>query len=125
MAVSLESRVPLLDKRIVDMVSTMPAGMKFKGGQMKYLLKKAVSHIVPKSINDRKDKMGFPVPLHMWAKKEASGFISDVLLSKASRERGIFDIKKLETLIQSEQAFGRNLWGAICLELWFKEFMDG
>ena len=40
MSVSIESRVPLLDRRIVDLISRMPAGMKFKGGEMKYLLKK-------------------------------------------------------------------------------------
>jgi len=42
MSVSIESRVPLLDRRIVDLISRMPAGMKFKGGEMKYLLKKTI-----------------------------------------------------------------------------------
>ena len=63
MAVSLESRVPLLDKRIVDLVSSIPVQMKFKGGEIKYILKKAVKNILPKEILNRKDKMGFPVPL--------------------------------------------------------------
>lgn len=42
MSVSIESSVPLFDRRIVDLISRMPAGMKFKGGEMKYLLKKTV-----------------------------------------------------------------------------------
>ena len=68
MSVSIESRVPLLDRRIVDLISTMPAGMKFKGGEMKYLLKKTVKNIMPEKIMKRKDKMGFPVPLHFGQK---------------------------------------------------------
>ena len=58
MAVSVESRVPLLDKRIVDLISRMPAGMKFKGAEMKYLLKRATKDLLPEQIINRKDKMG-------------------------------------------------------------------
>ena len=124
MAVSLESRVPLLDRRIVDLVSTMPASMKFKGAEAKYLLKKAAKNILPEAILNRKDKMGFPVPLHLWAKDGARDFIHDVLLSKQCRERGIFDVASLERLIHNERAFGRSLWGALCIELWFRQFID-
>ncbi|MFP4060789.1 MAG: asparagine synthase (glutamine-hydrolyzing) [Bacteroidota bacterium] len=124
MAVSLESRVPLLDKRIVDLVSVMPAGMKFRGGEMKYLLKRAVKDVLPESLMNRKDKMGFPVPLHIWSKNNASGFFKDVLLSKDARERGVFNISNIEHLIDNEVAFGRSLWGILSLELWFKQFID-
>ncbi len=124
MANSLESRVPLLDRRIVDLVSGMPAGMKFKGAEMKYLLKKTIKHWLPSSILDRKDKMGFPVPLHIWAKNDASTFFKDVLLTSDCKSRGIFDNKKLENLINNERSFGRSLWGVLSLELWFKQFID-
>lgn len=124
MAVSLESRVPLLDKRIVNLISSMPVAMKFKGGEMKYILKKAVKNILPSAILNRKDKMGFPVPLSQWAKNGASDFIKDILLSRRCRERGIFAPDKITALIQNERPFGRALWGALCLELWFREFMD-
>ena len=59
MAVSLESRVPLLDRRIVDLISRMPASMKFKGGELKYLLKKTIKNVMPEAIMNRKEKMGF------------------------------------------------------------------
>ena len=124
MAVSIESRVPLLDRRIVDLVSRMPAGMKFKGGEMKYLLKKTIKNVMPRKIMERKDKMGFPVPLHLWARNSAKGFILDTLLSKNARERGIVDPKYVENLIDSERPFGRGLWGILCLELWFQQFID-
>ena len=124
MAVSIESRVPLLDRRIVDLISRMPAGMKFKGAEMKYLLKRIVKDIIPDKILNRKDKMGFPVPLDLWAKNKAKDFILDTLLSKNARERNIVDPKYVEELITSEHPFGRGLWGILCLELWFQQFID-
>lgn len=124
MAVSLESRVPLLDKRIVNLIASMPVAMKFKGGEMKYILKKAVKSILPEPILKRKDKMGFPVPLSQWAKNGASDFIKDILLSKKCQERGIFAPKRIKALIDTEQPYGRALWGALCLELWFRQFID-
>jgi len=124
MAVSIESRVPLLDRRIVDLISRMPAGMKFKGGEMKYLLKKTIKDVIPRKIMNRKEKMGFPVPLHIWAKNEAKGFILDTLLSKNAKERNIVNSKYVEDLISSERPFGRGLWGILCLELWFQQFID-
>ncbi|MFB6341471.1 asparagine synthase (glutamine-hydrolyzing) [Saccharicrinis sp. FJH62] len=124
MSVSLESRVPLLDRRIVDLVAKMPPAMKYKGAGMKYLLKKTTNDILPESIKNRKDKMGFPVPLHLWAKNGASDFIHDILLSKRSKERGIFNHASIEDLIKSERSFGRSLWGLLSLELWFTTFID-
>lgn len=125
MANSLESRVPLLDHRIVDLVTSMPPDMKFKGAEMKYLLKRAVKNLVPEKIISRKDKMGFPVPLHIWAKNNARDFFSDVLLSQRCRERGIFNMPEVERLIEQESAFGRRLWGLLNLELWFRTHIDG
>lgn len=124
MAVSLESRVPLIDYRIVELVASMPPSMKFKGAEMKYILKKSIQDILPREILNRKDKMGFPVPLHLWAKGDAQEFFKDVLLSKQCRERGIFNVKALEKQICHERAFGRTLWGMLSLELWFKTFID-
>lgn len=124
MAVSVESRVPLLDRRIVDLISHMPAGMKFKGGEMKYLFKRTIKDVIPRKIFNRKEKMGFPVPLHLWAKNNAKNFILDTLLSKSARERNIINSKYVEDLIASERPFGRGLWGILCLELWFQQFID-
>ena len=124
MAVSLESRVPLLDRRIVDLVSSMPPAMKFKGGEMKYILKRAIRDWLPPTILNRKDKMGFPVPLHLWAKNGAHDFICDTLMSSKSKQRGLYNHKKIEKLIESERPFGRESWGLLSLELWFSTFID-
>lgn len=124
MASSIESRVPLLDRRIVDLISVMPAGMKFNGGELKHLLKSTIKDIIPPEIFNRKDKMGFPVPLHIWSKNKAKDFILDVLLSKSSKERKIINTDYVEQLVNTEQPFSRGLWGILCLELWFKQFID-
>ena len=125
MASSLESRVPLLDHRITDLVASMPPGMKFEGGELKHMLKRAIRGLVPDAILERKDKMGFPVPLHLWARGRSRDFFSDVLLSQRCRERGLFDPGQVEKLMASEGAFGRQLWGLLNLELWYRTFIDG
>ena len=124
MAVSLESRVPLLDHRIADLVASMPPALKFKGGEMKYILKKAAGHLLPASVAARKDKMGFPVPLHLWANNRARDFFSDILLSPACRQRGLFNPSAVERLMGEERAFSRRLWGLLNVELWHRTFID-
>jgi asparagine synthase (glutamine-hydrolysing) len=124
MAASLESRVPLLDHRIVDLVSAMPAPLKFKGGEMKYALKRAIGDILPERILHRKDKMGFPVPLHLWASGKAQEFMRDIFSSRCCRSRGLFDAQAIEKLLNSEQPFGRKVWGLLNLELWYRQFVD-
>jgi asparagine synthase (glutamine-hydrolysing) len=125
MAVSLESRVPLLDARIVDLVTSMPPAMKFQAGRSKHILKRAVATLVPEAVLQRKDKMGFPVPLREWMKGgPVREFVRDILLSKRCRERGLFSAPALERLIDTEAAYGRQVWGALCLELWHLRFID-
>ena len=124
MAVSLESRVPLLDHRIADLVASMPPALKFKGAEMKYILKKAAGDLLPASVAARKDKMGFPVPLHLWARNRARDFFSDILLSPACRQRGLFDPSTVERLMGEERAFSRRLWGLLNVELWHRTFID-
>jgi asparagine synthase (glutamine-hydrolysing) len=124
MAVSLESRVPLLDPRIVDLIARVPPAIKFKGGEMKYLFKRAIRDLLPPTVMDRKDKMGFPVPLQLWARGKARDFFHDVLLSQRARERGLFNVEAVEKLIHQESAFSRVLWGLLQIELWHRQFID-
>lgn len=124
MSVSLESRVPLLDYRIVELIATMPPAMKFKGGEMKYIFKKVIADILPEKILQRKDKIGFAVPLNHWLKSKTSDFFKDIMLSTKARNRGIFNTNEVLKLIDNERLFGRKLWGIICLELWYQQFID-
>ena len=85
MAHGLESRVPLLDHELVELAATMPADVKFKDGTMKHVFKRATRSLVPDAIANRKDKMGFPVPLHEWIAGPARDFVADVFSSDAAR----------------------------------------
>lgn len=125
MSVSIESRVPLLDYRIVDLVTKMPPPLKFQGGKTKHIFKSAISEWLPKSVLNRKDKMGFPVPLKEWMNGGVvRDFVADTLLSSKSLERKIFSKKALQSMINSQGVGGRQLWGALCLELWHQVFID-
>lgn len=125
MAVSLESRVPLLDPRIVDLVTSMPPPLKFQGGQTKHILKKAIRGLLPAAVLDRKDKMGFPVPLQEWMQSGCvRDFVADILLSSRSLQRGIFNPQALQSMLNHQGVGGRQLWGALSLELWHRQFID-
>ncbi len=123
MSFSLESRVPLLDRRIVELVARIPPTIKWGGGRSKHIFKRAVEHLIPEKIMVRKDKKGFPVPLSEWLKGELRDFSHDILLSDAARQRGIYNIPHLEQAISVEKQFGRQTWGLLCMELWFQRFI--
>ncbi len=125
MSVSLESRVPLLDHRIADLVTRMPPTFRFKGGDTKRVFREAVRHLLPEEIFARRDKMGFPVPLAEWFRGPLRDFLADVLLSARARQRGLYRMDGVERLILKEAKFGRQVWGLLCLELWFRAFVDG
>ncbi len=126
MAVSLESRVPLLDHRIAELVASMPPIIKYKGGRSKHSFRQVVHHIVPTEIYQRKDKMGFPVPLSEWYRPgPVREFVRGTLLGDRARARGFIQTEQVETLLDSERPYGRGLWGLLSLELWMQTFLDG
>jgi asparagine synthase (glutamine-hydrolysing) len=124
MAVSLESRVPLLDYRIVQLIASMPPTMKFKAGQAKHIFKESIQNVIPSEILNRKDKKGFPVPLTEWYKGPIKEFVLDHLSSPKFQQRGIYDSNKIKHLLDREEKFGRQIWGLLCLELWYESFID-
>ncbi|MBS3186398.1 asparagine synthase (glutamine-hydrolyzing) [Pseudomonas sp. PCH44] len=124
MAASIESRVPLLDHRIVEFMATIPPNIKFAGGRMKHLFKESVKSSIPQTITDRKDKMGFPTPLTQWTKGVARDFVRDTLLSDQARRRGLYNLDVVEKMLGNEREFGRVVWGMLSLELWHRIFID-
>ncbi|MHB8073337.1 asparagine synthase (glutamine-hydrolyzing) [Desulfosporosinus fructosivorans] len=124
MAFGLESRIPLLDYRIAELIATIPPSVKFRGGESKALFKKAIKNIVPAQIFNRKDKMGFPVPLVQWYKGELRDYVGDILLGETTKQRGIYNTREIEGLLTHEGKFSRVVWGMLCLELWFRKFID-
>jgi asparagine synthase (glutamine-hydrolysing) len=127
MAHGLESRVPFLDHPLVELVATIPANVKFRNGELKRLLKESFSQKLPKAIRERKDKMGFPVPLNLWIKQGglARDYIGDTFSSHKARTRPyLCDGITLDSILDVQSIYGRNLWALLSLELWHQKFID-
>jgi asparagine synthase (glutamine-hydrolysing) len=125
MAHGLESRVPILDQPLIEFAATIPSNVKFENGDLKHLLKTTFAQVLPEKIINRKEKMGFPVPLNDWMKGDLSGFTSDIFSSKKARQREYLNPKfDIGSLISTETKFSRKLWGLLSLELWQQEFHD-
>jgi len=126
MAHSLEAREPLLDHRLVEFAATIPPEMLLRGGTTKWIFKEAMRGILPDDIIDRR-KHGFAVPLGRWFRGKLGGFVRDLLLTKRSRERGIFNPAAIENLVRSHEE-GRQLdlqiWTLLSFELWCRAFVD-
>lgn len=124
MAHGLESRVPLLDHALVEFAATVPADVKFRNGDMKHLLKEAARSVLPQTVMDRTDKMGFPTPLNEWLAGPARSFLMDTLSGSAALGRDFVDNAQVVRMIDKEPKIGRNLWALLCLELWQSSFHD-
>ena len=127
MAVSLESRVPLLDHRLMEFLATVPSTLKLRNGSGKYLLQRAMAQDLPGEILTRK-KMGFGVPLGAWFRRELRDMTRDVLLGPRARQRGIFRASEVDSLLATHDAGRRDcsarLWSLVCFELWMRQWVD-
>jgi asparagine synthase (glutamine-hydrolysing) len=126
MAHGLESRVPFLYRPLVELAATIPSNFKFKDGNMKHILRTSLGSMLPDSIANRTDKMGFPVPLQEWLVKEGNvrKFVTDILSSRCALERPLINNRAVLSGLGRELKFGRKLWGFLCLELWQRAFHD-
>ena len=124
MANGLESRVPLLDHKIVELAATIPADIKFKNGDMKHIFKNVTKPHLPKAILERKDKMGFPTPLNDWISGDAKPFVMDILGSSKAMNREIIDNRVVRDSLELEGKYSRKVWGLLSLEIWQKQFHD-
>jgi asparagine synthase (glutamine-hydrolysing) len=123
MAVSIESRVPILDYRVVELAAKIPTEIKLQGLEPKYIFKKAMKGIIPDAILQRKDKKGFPTPIQMWF-KEKPQFLRSILMDQSASSRGLFDQKEIEKLLESRDDNSWMIWSLLNVELWFKIFID-
>ena len=90
MAASLETRVPLLDHRLVEFAWTLPADMKVRNGQGKWILRQALNTFVPAPLMDR-PKMGFAIPLESWLRGPLQDWASDLLDERRVLDQGFLN----------------------------------
>ncbi|HEY0462292.1 MAG TPA: asparagine synthase (glutamine-hydrolyzing) [Pyrinomonadaceae bacterium] len=127
MAASIESRVPFLDHKLVELTAQMPVKMKLRGKETKFLLREAMKGILPAEILTR-SKMGFPVPVGNWFRNEFRHIVDEYILSERSLARGIFHADFVRELVARHNA-GENhderLWFLVNFEIWQRRFLDG
>jgi asparagine synthase (glutamine-hydrolysing) len=125
MAHSLEVRPPFLDPRIVDFAATLPARLKIRGFQQKFLLRELMRDKLPEVVLQRK-KTGFDIPAHGWFRGVLRGLLTDTLRPEAVEATGIFDARAIQTLIRDHMErrinAGYHLWGLLTLFLWMNRW---
>ena len=121
MGVSLEGRVPFLDHKFVELALGIPAALKTKNGDLKYILKKAVRGLIPDEVIDRK-KQGFGVPVYEWC----FGALGDRVkreLHEFCGQTDFIDRRAIDRLIEQRQ--GPQLWYLLNLAMWWKQYIAG
>ncbi len=119
MAVGLEAREPLLDHRLVEFCATLPASMRLRQGEGKWLMKKAMKPYLPREILYRQ-KMGFVTPISAWFREGLAGEASALAKSRTLGETGWFDMATIARIADEHRMgraeHGRTLWQFVMLE---------
>jgi asparagine synthase (glutamine-hydrolysing) len=125
MANSLEVRVPLLDHEFMELIATIPVGLKLKGRDGKHILKQALRPHVNSSILDR-SKRGFSIPLKDWLRKELKPVFEDSVLSCNSIVMDYLDRQYVESLWKKHQSglrdYAAELWSILFFAKWTDKF---
>lgn len=121
MKYSLETRVPVLDYRIVEFALNLSPDLKIKDGQTKYLLKQVLYDLVPKEYFDR-PKWGFSIPLAKWLKTDLKYLVDEYLSEEMTHKCGVLNYGQLEKLKKSffagEDNLYNRIWLVILLHKW-------
>jgi asparagine synthase (glutamine-hydrolysing) len=128
MANSLEARVPLLDHKLAELAANIPASLRLKGMKTKYILKKALTDIVPQEILQRQ-KQGFAMPIDTWLRNGLSDWCRELLSKRQIEKRGYFNYDTIRWIIEQHQKgrkdFSQHIWALVILEIWHTIFIDG
>lgn len=128
MAHALEVRVPLLDHKLVEWMSGLPASLKLHNGEGKYLFKKALEPYLPQEILYR-SKKGFAVPLAAWFRGPLRTRVREALASPVLADTGLFDMREVTALVNEHQSGQREhstvLWTLLMFEAFQRQVING
>jgi asparagine synthase (glutamine-hydrolysing) len=127
MACSLEVRSPFLDPRVVEFAASLPAAMKLKGRQLKYLLRRLARRYLPEEIL-RRPKQGFGFPVGLWMQRDLRPLVHSRLGDSKLVAAGVFQAEPIERLLR-EHMQGRvdhsyRLWLLLNLEIWHEVYIE-
>jgi asparagine synthase (glutamine-hydrolysing) len=131
MASSVEVRVPFLDRELVDFVThCVPPELKLRGSwrpTTKYLLREAMRDVLPAEIL-RQPKAGFGAPVDSWLTHDLRAMVDDLLSGSRLRERGLFEPRMVQRMIQEHRSgredWSLQIWQLLTIELWTQVFVD-
>ncbi len=127
MAHSLEVREPLMDHPLVEWMATLPSSLKIRGGEQKWLLKKAMEPHLPNEILYR-PKMGFSIPLARWFRGPLAGRVRSALLGPRLGDTGWFDHGALKRLVEQHQSGARDhstpIWTVLMFDAFLKNVVE-
>lgn len=110
MAWSIESRVPFLDYRLIEFLLELPTSLKVRGGRTKTLMRGALKGQVAKDILQRRDKMGFVTPMHVWMQSELRSEFANALTSSDFRLGSLINPSGVAALLDTS---GPWKWAAL------------
>jgi asparagine synthase (glutamine-hydrolysing) len=123
MAVSLETRVPMLDHRLVEFALSLPLRMKIRDGEGKWVLKRLLDRHVPRALVER-PKMGFGVPIDTWLRGPLRAWGEALLDPARLRREGFLDVGKVRRCWENHQAGrarnGFYLWDVLMFQAWLE-----
>jgi asparagine synthase (glutamine-hydrolysing) len=126
MAVSLETRVPFLDRKVLDLAWSLPLDAKLRGGRTKWLLRQVLERHVPAALVDR-PKMGFGLPIGAWLRGELAPWAEHLLDERRLRAQGVLHpppIRRAWDLHRSgRRDLGYELWDVLVLQSWIDRWM--
>ena len=121
MASSIETRVPLLDHKLIEYVWKMPHNLKFRNGQSKWILRQILKKYVPETLTER-PKKGFGIPLHSWLRGPLRDWAENLLDEKKLLKEGYFDAKivreKWDDFILNKKNWHQDLWNILMFQAW-------
>jgi len=124
MAVSLETRVPMLDHRVIEFAWSLPLHMRVRAGEGKWLMKRLLSRYVPPALTTR-PKTGFGIPIDSWLRGSLREWAEDLLDESRLRREGFFDPAPIREKWHEHTASGRNwaywLWDVLMFQSWLQD----